>query len=63
MDIALDESIDYFNNDASVEPDDCVSITEAEELGLTYEIRVGEKIEVYWPLDGQYYPGSVSDYY
>ena len=51
MDTALDKSIDSLNKDNSEQTDDCVSITETDELGLTHELRVGDKIEVYWPLD------------
>ena len=62
MDTALDESIDSLNKDTLEKIDDCVSITETNELVPTHELRVGDKIEVYWPLDDQYYPGSVVEY-
>ena len=54
--------IDSLDKDSPNEAYDCVSITETEELGATHELQVGDKIEVYWPLDDQYYPGPVSDY-
>ena len=62
MDIALNESIDSLNKDTSNEPGENVGITETEELCPTLQLQVGDKVEVYWPLDDQYYPGSVSDY-
>ena len=61
MDTALNESIDSI---AMAVNDTCdtVSSTEPDELGPTRELKIGDKIEVYWPLDDQYYPGSVSEY-
>ena len=35
---------------------------EPEKLGPIRKLRVGGKIEMYWPLDDQYHPGSVSEY-
>ena len=49
-------TIGSLNKDTSNESDDCVSITETEEIGPTHEL------EIYWPLGDQYYPGSVSHY-
>ena len=60
MDMALYESIDSLSDDAVNASDN--SYTEYEELGPTRELRVGDKIEVYWPLYDQCYPGSVSEY-
>ena len=60
MDMALDETIDSLCEVAANESED--SYTEPEELGPTRDLRVGDEIEVFWPLDGQYYPGSVSEY-
>ena len=48
--------------DAVNSTDDSVSTTEPDELGPTPELKIGDKIEVYWPLYDQYYPGSVSKY-
>ena len=62
MDTALNESIDSITMDAGNPTDDSVSSTEPDELGPTRELKIGDKIEVYWPLDDQYYPGSVSEY-
>ena len=41
---------------------DSVSSTEPDELGTTRELKIDDKIEVYWTLDDQYYPGSVSEF-
>ena len=60
MDMTLNESIDSLSKVAVNEYDE--SCTEPEELGSTRELRVVDKIEVYWPLDVQFYPGSVSEY-
>ena len=35
---------------------------ETGELGPTHDLQIGDKIEVCWPLDNQYYHLSVSDY-
>ena len=57
LDTALNETLNSINKDTSNEPNDNVSITETEELVPNHERQVGDKIEVYWPLDDQYYSG------
>ena len=61
-DTALNESIDSITMDAVNTTDDSVSSTEPDELGSTRELKIGDEIEIYWPLDDQYYPGSVYEY-
>ena len=62
LDTSFDESIDSLDKDARNEPEDCGSMTETGEICSTHDLRVGNKIEIYWTLDRQYYPGSVSEY-
>ena len=50
------------NKDTVNVADVCISIIGIEDLVPTRELRIGEKIQVYWLLDDQYYPGYLSEY-
>ena len=54
MDSITDESPDMIH-----EPDD---LSDRGEIGPTIDLNIGGKIEVYWPLDIEYYPGTVTTY-
>ncbi len=62
----LDICIEYSLDDIPDEPYDIVSIdlseTDYHEIGETLTLNVGDKIEVYWPDDDKYYPGTVLSY-
>ena len=49
LDSSLDTSINCLPEEAGNEAADIASTSEPEELGTTYDIIVGAKIEVYWP--------------
>ena len=62
LDIALVESVDDIP-DQEEEPD----LTETEpadsgEMGPTHNIEVGDRVEVYWSGDEEYYPGTADSY-
>ena len=59
MNKALNQSIDSITMYAINEADDCGSVTEPDEFVPTRKLKIGDKIEVYSPLDYQYFPGSV----
>ena len=37
-------------------------LSDSEEIKTTRNISVGDKIEVFWPLDDQYYPVKIEDW-
>ena len=54
MDTALNESIDSITIDAMKDTDDSIGSTEPDELGPTRELKIGDKVEAYWPSEDHY---------
>ena len=62
MDPAPEKSVDSLTHNETNQEDEITDNSETEKPGTTHEVCVGDKIEVYWPLDDNYHPGSVSEY-
>ena len=62
LDNSLGNSIDDLPYDETVTDRVDCTLSDSEEIGTTRNISVGDKIEVFWPLDDQYYPGKIELY-
>ena len=56
---SLDNTINYLPDDEPVTYRvECI-LSDGEEIVTIRNISIGDKIEVFWSLDDQYYPGTI----